>query len=271
MPINTCTRADGWSWKEAGSGIELSENRLVARKFSDYSWKVATGGLPMTRGRHYWEVELTATGAGHIFLGVARPAGLHHDKPYEEAPDSYCIFACDGSLYANGRPAAGGSRRRTRSRKFVPGDRVGVLLDLDARSIDFYRNGKRCGRGFEGVTGPLVRTVELETRGDEVTIHPRAVAPTDDEGAECASTSESEGLSTGSESDSDSDGSDTSPTITHRALAPPSLPARQATQPSGLPDRTRHVGTSGLRVSWRPFRPDEYESDGLGLEYSDSD
>ena len=42
----------------------------------------------------------------------------------------------------------------------------------------YYRNGKRCGPGYtEGVTGPLVRAVQLVCAGDKVTVLPGAVAP----------------------------------------------------------------------------------------------
>jgi hypothetical protein len=62
--------------------------------------------------------------------------------------------------------------------KFRTGDRIGVLLDLDAGWLKFYHNDKRCGPGWtEGVTGPLVRAVGLRRTGDMVTALPGAVAP----------------------------------------------------------------------------------------------
>ena len=61
---------------------------------------------------------------------------------------------------------------------FAEGDRIGVLLDLDAGWMRLYRNGKRCGPGFtEGVTGPLVRAAQMYWKGDKLTVLPGAVAP----------------------------------------------------------------------------------------------
>ena len=61
---------------------------------------------------------------------------------------------------------------------FAEGDRIGVLLDLDAGWMRLYRNGKRCGPGYtEGVTGPLVRAAQLLYRGNTVKALPGAVAP----------------------------------------------------------------------------------------------
>jgi hypothetical protein len=61
---------------------------------------------------------------------------------------------------------------------FAKGDRIGVLLDLDAGWLRIYRNDKRCGPGFAaGVTGPLVRAAQFYWKGDKATVLPGAVAP----------------------------------------------------------------------------------------------
>ena len=68
----------GWRWGESGSKIALSgEGPVATRTAGDYIWNLVTGGSPMTEGRHFWEVELTA-GCFHM-VGAVRP-GLDHDK-----------------------------------------------------------------------------------------------------------------------------------------------------------------------------------------------
>jgi hypothetical protein len=127
----------------------------------------------MTEGRHYWEVELTWTDHYDcdIMVGAVRP-GLDHDKDFGDTNDAYYIDGYTGSLYGNGKEDA------DRQGEFAKGDRIGVLLDLDAGWLRYYRNDKRCGPGFtEGVTGPLVRAVELYNEGEKVTVLPGAVAP----------------------------------------------------------------------------------------------
>ena len=72
------------------------------------------------------------------------------------------------AIYGNGRAQGG----------FATGDRIGVMIDLDAGWLRIYRNGKRCGPGFaEGVTGPLVLTASLNHKGDKAMALPGAVAP----------------------------------------------------------------------------------------------
>jgi hypothetical protein len=160
----------GWRWTARGSGIALSEDGLVATKGgTDYD--LVTGGEPMTEGRHYWEVEITKWAAGNCMIGAVRP-GLDHDKDHYHTNNAYLIDACDGGLFGNGK------YDDDRQGKFAEGDRVGMLLDLDAGWLRFYRNGKRCGPGYTGgVTGPLVRAAQVGGEGYTLTVLPGAVAP----------------------------------------------------------------------------------------------
>jgi hypothetical protein len=168
----------GWRWTACGSKMVLSEDGLVATAGSN-GFQLVTGGEPMTEGRHYWEVEITKWDAGYsCMIGAVRP-GLDHDKAHFNTNDAYLIDAGDGSLYGNGK------WRADQQGRFAEGDRIGVLLDLDAGWLRFYRNDKRCGPGFtEGVTGPLVRAAHFEHEGIKVTVLPGAVAPEGDGTAE---------------------------------------------------------------------------------------
>jgi hypothetical protein len=166
----------GWRWTECGSDTTLSEDGLVATVGttalqSYYAWRLVTGGEPMTDGRHYWEVELTKWSGYDCLLGAVRP-GLDHDKMHIRTNDACLIDAGDGSLCGNGKINA------DMQGAFAEGDRVGVLLDLDAGWLRFYRNDTRWGPGFtEGVTGPLVRAAQVVHEGDTLTVLPGAVAP----------------------------------------------------------------------------------------------
>jgi hypothetical protein len=113
---------------------------VATKTVEDYNHQLVTGGSPMTEGRHYWEVELTAGNFG-IMVGAVRP-GLDHDKNHCFTNDAYFINGNDGALYGNGKDRADPQGR------FATGDRIGVLLDLDAGWMRLYRNGKRCGPGF---------------------------------------------------------------------------------------------------------------------------
>ena len=163
----------GWRWDECGSKITLCGEGLVATKtVQDNKYQLVTGGSPMTEGRHYWEVELASTSGNCSFMvGAVRP-GLDHDKKHFDTNDAYHIYGVSGGLFGNGK------YNSDRQGKFAKGDRIGVLLDLDAGWLRYYRNDKRYGPGFtEGVTGPLVRAAQFYNTGNKVTVLPGAVAP----------------------------------------------------------------------------------------------
>jgi hypothetical protein len=163
----------GWRWDACGSKMALSKDGLVATKNTGGGWRLVTGGSPMAEGRHYWEVEYTTEDASRIvfMVGAVRP-GLDHDKQQNNGNDAYFIDGYEGSLCGNGKHFADPQGM------FAAGDRIGVVLDLDAGWMRIYRNGKRCGPGFtEGVTGPLVRGTQLCDKGDKLTVLPGAVAP----------------------------------------------------------------------------------------------
>jgi hypothetical protein len=163
----------GWCWEKCGEAIKLSGEGLVATK-GTYGSDLVTSGKPLSEGRHFWEVVIADDPTGHcdFNIGAVRP-GLDHEKSHWQSNDAYYIHTNSGSLYGNGKFNA------DEQGKFAVGDRVGVLLDLDAGWLRFYHNGKRCGPGFtEGVTGPLVRAAEIyDNVGTVLTVLPGAAAP----------------------------------------------------------------------------------------------
>jgi hypothetical protein len=161
----------GWRWTTCGSFMTLSGDGLVAAVGSE-SWQLATGGEVMTEGRRYWEVALTKLVRGSILVGATRP-GLDHNKKHYENNGAYFINAADGALWGNGK------EDEDPQGALEKGDRIGVLLDLDAGWLRFYRNRKRYGPGFtHGVTGPLVRATQFFSNVSIVTALPGAdIAP----------------------------------------------------------------------------------------------
>jgi hypothetical protein len=160
---------------ECGSTIAISSGTgLVATKEGS-GRRLVTGGSTMTEGRHYWEVQIKAEDDWEIqgcilLIGAVRP-GIDHGKSHAVADYAYYIATQHGALWGNG------SRGTDAQGGFASGDRVGVLLDLDAGWMRFYRNSKRYGPGFtKGVAGPLVHAAALFNAGSAVEIVPGAVA-----------------------------------------------------------------------------------------------
>lgn len=165
-----------WGWTTVGREISISEDGLLVTMHSWGAERLMTGGPVMTSGKFFWEVELPKKDGSGVWVnvGAVRP-GLDHDMSHSGSVDAYFMNAQTGGIFGdglhNGAPQG----------QFNPGDRVGCLLDLDAGSLRFFRNGQACGDGFtNGVRGPLVRGVQLTSGGDTVLILPHALPPNEE-------------------------------------------------------------------------------------------
>jgi hypothetical protein len=173
----------GWCWTTCTECIALSKEGRVAAVVTDTgeNYHLVTGGEPMLRGRHYWEVEITEVGVENggvvsAFFGAVRP-GLDHHSDYATAAEdgAYFLYGYNGSLYGHGKED---DERQLEGTELAEGDRVGVLLDLDRGALLFFRNGESYGPGFtSGVCGPLVRAMEVGCPGNVMTALPDATLP----------------------------------------------------------------------------------------------
>ena len=168
----------GWCWTACGGDMALSGDGLVATFAGTATspYQLVTGSLPMTEGRHYWEVEITCQRVPcNCMVGAVRPDLAY--MPY--VTGAYTIDTSGGGLCGSGKQHDGHGNMGEFA--FVEGDRVGMLLDLDAGWLRFYRNDKRCGLGYtEGVTGPLVRAAAVLCPNGttaKLAVLPCAVAP----------------------------------------------------------------------------------------------
>jgi hypothetical protein len=147
---------------------------MATKVVTSRALQLVTGGELLTAGRHYWEVEIEQPGPDcYVFLGAVRP-GLDHNTSHYDSNDAFYISGVDSGLRGNVELI----RSNAPKASFEEGDRIGVLLDLDAGTLRFYRNRVQCGPGFaSGVTGPLVRAAELAYRGAAVVAIPSAPMP----------------------------------------------------------------------------------------------
>jgi hypothetical protein len=179
-----------WGWTACGSKVVLSDDNLVATTDADTPYPypdipfpfpdvpleqkkaaasarcgcMATGGDVLTEGVHYWEVEITACSqTTNIEVGVARPStdlevdvGCYSKDPMPML-GLWSELPCDRDV---------GAIMRHDSQDDVPGIffkgyRIGVLLDFEAGTMQFFVNGEKHQREISHMTGPLVRAVAM--------------------------------------------------------------------------------------------------------------
>ena len=151
--------------------VNVDDDGLVATKLGGDT-ELVTGSSPVGAGRHYFEVKTVGQAATSILVGVARPdlttkvswlncavAGWHCRKSGELGRFCNDLSHMDAS------------------RKW--GDKLGVLLDMDAGSVLFFKNGVRHGQGYPNgsVEGQVVFVVQFQSSGQCCKLLPAATEP----------------------------------------------------------------------------------------------
>ena len=105
-----------------------------------------------SEGRHYWEFTAKVCG-WYSFCGVCTKHPCDEEEirrgyTLAEAEGAFCFAGCDPQVANHGRDPepmsafhAGREYNRNSIPPFLPGERVGVLLDCDKGSLSLFRNG----------------------------------------------------------------------------------------------------------------------------------
>jgi len=62
-----------WDPNLKGASIKLTNNNLTANKNSESDYQSVLGNLPMSSGRHYWEIKIDKyVDEEDLFIGISR-------------------------------------------------------------------------------------------------------------------------------------------------------------------------------------------------------
>jgi hypothetical protein len=175
---------DSLVWQTfAEDRVVLSEGGAVVTHNAETKWSLTTSGVVLTEGRHYWEVELLSEFVMDTYIGVSRP-GLDpkcdYTNTHRGTASGWFISARFGNLCASGRVARPSTQHAAVKNSATPhkgkkGDRVGVLLDLDDGSLQFYLNDKPNSLFPAGsVTAPVTHAVNIFKSQTQVRLLPDA-------------------------------------------------------------------------------------------------
>jgi hypothetical protein len=128
------------------------------------------GCEPLTRGRHYWEIEVVELGAPVLawYAGVCRPttptSNIRLPQPFHESASTWMLCQANNNrsrLFCTSCAGTGWGGRRN----VAVGERMGLLLDLDTGgTLTIYRDNVPCGTIAEGLVGPLLPCVAATNR-----------------------------------------------------------------------------------------------------------
>ena len=191
-----------WLFSSMGAGgYVLSEGGTVATAIG-YSWQLpaviadGAGCTPMTRGIHYWELEVVKNQVfsennpegtdGAWSFGVCRPGisdekWLMHQTNCTPRWELDCNTCKGTGLTCWPQPFILDEKELAEDGHFLsaPDDSsVGLLLDLDnGGTLTMYLNGKPCGTIAEGLVGPLLPCITSHHAGKAVRIHSVCALP----------------------------------------------------------------------------------------------
>lgn len=149
--------------------VTLSYDMLQARKSSNSrNWATCVCNKGVEKGRHFWEFRIDQIQTGHIMIGVgSENADLNNFHSSTECKN-LMYYCWNGRKYHGMNHSSYGSQSKQK-------DIVGLLLDMDKKLLEFYKNGISQGIAFtkedfnQTIYFPIVSLFDLN---DQITIIP---------------------------------------------------------------------------------------------------
>eukprot|EP00474_Spongospora_subterranea_P004666 CRZ05124.1 hypothetical protein [Spongospora subterranea] len=159
-----------WDPCKLSSDLVLENQGLRVKSLgSKDKWRACGGLLPYSTGRRYFEVFIeecsSSTNNWRICIGVApKTFEFNHQKLWIGAQESWGYIAGTGGKgYDSGRTTNYGS-------KYGKNDRIGVLMDFDNMTLEFFKNGVSQGIAFTQLKGPVYPAVSLTGKHSAVVL-----------------------------------------------------------------------------------------------------
>lgn len=134
-----------WNASDKDASITLSNGNLTAACSSGGSGGVRSVDS-VASGKYYWELTVQTSNAREI-IGAAN-SGWTLSTILGNSSGSYGYFAFDGNKRNNSSSVAYGAT-------FGNTNIISVLLDMDAGTITFWKNGVSQGQAYSGITGAM--------------------------------------------------------------------------------------------------------------------
>lgn len=143
-----------WSSEDKSPSVYLCLNNKVACFYIDpVIESTGTAGVrgtkAFTHGQHYWEVKLSSVFGTSIMIGVGTKEAVLQTNDYEFVDligrdDQSWGLSYKGKVWHNGQA-------RRYCEPFYDSTVIGVLLDMDAGILSYFKNGRPLGVAFTGL------------------------------------------------------------------------------------------------------------------------
>ena len=147
-----------WSEEKVGPHILLSTDKNLAIAHH-YDWEKVLGNTIWHAGSHRFKVLLdlnisASSNSWQIIVGVASPSTLLFE--HLGAGGKEWGLAC-----YSGHKISCGDKREEYTGSSKKGDIIEVKVDLSAKKLEFFKDGKSLGVAFNNITAPVCPAVSL--------------------------------------------------------------------------------------------------------------
>ena len=161
-----------WDPSRKYNSITLTNDNLTAAVGNTTGLVTIGGDRVLSTGRHYWEISLDRFGHHSVFrriiVGVVSDNAIDWQRSlplFVALVSPNCFPLCKYWALACGTGKKISHETARRGTAYMPGkqfsesDKVGLLLDLNNHSLEFYKNGEPLGQAFDNVEGPVIPIV----------------------------------------------------------------------------------------------------------------
>lgn len=138
-----------WNTNKLGPDMALSNENLTVTRTDSSGWGCQLTEQSLTSGIHYYEFKVDRNNSSCLLLGVAGSLFANFTSK-SSGPHCYTLQA-DGDAYMNERGSGNIFR-------YIEGDKIGMLINMEDKTLLFYLNGKKQNKP---AFGPLPDEVYL--------------------------------------------------------------------------------------------------------------
>lgn len=163
-----------WNPADKGSNIQLSNYNRTQRNITT-AWHSARAYASASSGKRYYEMQFDEGNTNsYCILGVGKAAATVTFYPGSDANGwAWQILGTTALIWNNGSSASYGAA--VTGGNGANGDIVGVLLDLDAGTLVFTKNGASQGTAYSSLSGTFYPYAGVYSSTHQTTtrFHPR--------------------------------------------------------------------------------------------------
>jgi hypothetical protein len=156
-----------WNPSDKHASLTLSNGNLTATHNPvGTNWFSARSTAGKAAGKWYWEASFSGTTSA--VFGIGTSAHTLASFPGNGAAGRG-YYGPNGQKFVGNTPSAYGA-------SYAAGDVVGVALDMDAGTVEFFKNGVSQGVAFTGLTGTFYAMAAVNTDNGSFTANFGATA-----------------------------------------------------------------------------------------------